>query len=127
MFADPKSTRFALSRTTRCPSPGLPLGLALFPTLGLASFLALGSFSLALASFFLALGSFLALGGFLPLSSFLALGSLAGPASTAEWAPEKQADGIDVYTRPVVGSDVKAFKAEGVDCGHAIRGPREPA
>ncbi len=108
MFADPKSTRFALSRTTRCPSPGLPLGLALFPTLGPASLLALGSF-------------------FRALGSFLALGSLAGPASTAEWAPEKQADGIDVYTRPVVGSDVKAFKAEGVDCGHAIRDPREPA
>ncbi len=36
------------------------------------------------------------------------------PADAAEWALQKQADGIDIYTRPVEGSDIKEFKAEGM-------------
>jgi len=39
----------------------------------------------------------------------LALGS-ASTSSAAEWVLDKQADGIDVYTRPVPGSGIKEFK-----------------
>jgi hypothetical protein len=111
MFTDPKSPGFVPSLTRRRPSRGfsrdlfLARGVGFFPALG--SFSALGSFP-ALGSFFLALGLLPALG------SSLALGGVAGTASAGEWVLEKQADGIDVYTRPVVGSDIKEFKGEGV-------------
>jgi ribosome-associated toxin RatA of RatAB toxin-antitoxin module len=43
--------------------------------------------------------------------------ALLGPASTSvaqEWSLERQQDGIDVFTRPVAGSNIKAFKGEGL-------------
>ena len=49
----------------------------------------------------------------LGVAFFLTLGP-ADAASAAEWELEKQADGIDVYTRPVAGSDIKEFKSKGV-------------
>jgi hypothetical protein len=40
---------------------------------------------------------------------------IGGTQSQADdWTLEKQADGIDVYTRPVAGSYIKEFKGEGV-------------
>lgn len=35
-------------------------------------------------------------------------------ARATDWTLEKQLDGIDVYTRPVPGSEVKEFKGEGI-------------
>ena len=46
------------------------------------------------------------------LISLVAGGSLASAAN--DWSLEKQESGIDVYTRPVEGSGIKEFKAEGV-------------
>lgn len=39
---------------------------------------------------------------------------LALPIQAAEWTLQRQAEGIDVYTRPVAGSDIQEFKGEGV-------------
>jgi hypothetical protein len=51
----------------------------------------------------------------LVLSLVLFVAGFAGTATQAgDWTLEKQADGIDVYTRPVEGSDIKEFKGEGV-------------
>jgi hypothetical protein len=35
-------------------------------------------------------------------------------SASESWSLERQADGIDVFTRPVPGSAVKAFKGEGI-------------
>jgi hypothetical protein len=40
--------------------------------------------------------------------------AIAQNAHAASWTLEKQAEGIDVYTRPVPGSYIKEFKGEGV-------------
>ena len=44
----------------------------------------------------------------------LSLCLVAGTARAAEWELRKQADGIDVYTRPVADSGIKEFKGEGI-------------
>ena len=44
----------------------------------------------------------------------LSLGLLPSAAPAVDWTLRKQADGIDVYTRPVEGSDIQEFKGEGV-------------
>lgn len=44
----------------------------------------------------------------------LCLCVVAGAAVADEWELKKQADGIDVYTRPVAGSDIREFRGEGI-------------
>jgi hypothetical protein len=44
----------------------------------------------------------------------LLLPCLATANSSAEWSLRKQAKGIDVYTRPVPGSDVQEFRGEAI-------------
>lgn len=46
--------------------------------------------------------------------SALALGMFSDAALAAEWTLRKQQDGIDVYTRPVPGSEIQEFKGEGL-------------
>jgi len=48
------------------------------------------------------------------LTLFLYSCLAAGAARAADWELKKQAEGIDVYTRPVAGSEIKAFKGEGI-------------
>jgi hypothetical protein len=47
------------------------------------------------------------------LIALLAIGA-AESVVAADWALQKQAEGIDVYTRPVAGSEIKEFKGEGI-------------
>jgi START domain len=44
----------------------------------------------------------------------ISLALLVSTAGAADWTLEKQAEGIDVYTRPVPGSEIKEFRGEGV-------------
>ena len=44
----------------------------------------------------------------------ICLCAVGATANAYEWELEKQADGIDVYTRPVSDSDIKEFKGEGI-------------
>jgi len=44
----------------------------------------------------------------------LCLSLYAGVANAAEWELRKQANGIDVYTRSVAGSEINEFKGEGI-------------
>jgi hypothetical protein len=56
-------------------------------------------------------------GGLLLLvASLLAAQAFADPGTRPreDWSLERQADGIDVFTRPVEGSSIKAFKGEGI-------------
>jgi hypothetical protein len=46
-------------------------------------------------------------------SLILFLFATASAALAFEWQLQKQADGIDVYTRPVADSEIKEFKGEG--------------
>jgi hypothetical protein len=48
------------------------------------------------------------------LALLLCLLLCAGAVKAAEWELQKQADGIDVYTRPVADSDIMEFKGEGI-------------
>ena len=44
----------------------------------------------------------------------LSLWVAAGTSNAAEWELQKQAEGIDVYTRPVADSAIREFKGEGI-------------
>ena len=44
----------------------------------------------------------------------ICLCAVGATANAYEWELKKQADGIDVYTRPVSDSDIKEFKGEGI-------------
>lgn len=51
---------------------------------------------------------------YLSICLFALIGTTAGTANAYDWELKKQADGIDVYTRPVSDSDIREFKGEGI-------------